>query len=50
MKKKPEALELVLTGRCAHESLVRYADQVTEMKDVKHPYREGGGARPGIEY
>ncbi len=50
LKKKPEALELVLTGRHAHESLLEYADQVTEMKDVKHPYRKGERARAGIEY
>ncbi len=46
---KPEAVELVLTGRNAHESVIEKADLVTEMKDVKHYYNEGIQARKGIE-
>ena len=33
---------LVLTGRGASESIINYADLVTEMKLVKHPFKEQG--------
>jgi cob(I)alamin adenosyltransferase len=47
---KPEKVELVLTGRYAHPDVVKRADLVTEMLDIKHPYAEGIGGRKGIEY
>jgi cob(I)alamin adenosyltransferase len=50
LRAKPEGLELVLTGRGAPEELIALADQVTEMKDIKHPSRAGVPAREGIEY
>lgn len=43
-------VELVLTGRGATPELIAMADLVTEMKNVKHPYERGVGARPGIDY
>ncbi len=46
---RPEKVELVLTGRKAPEELIERADLVTEMKEVKHPYKEGVEARVGIE-
>ena len=46
---KPAELELVVTGRYAHPKIVAAADLVTEMKEVKHYYREGIQARPGID-
>ncbi len=49
MKKKPEGMELVLTGRGATERLMNAADLVTEMRDVSHYYRKGIEARKGIE-
>jgi len=42
--------ELVLTGRGAGDELIRRADLVTEMKEVKHYYTSGVAARKGIEY
>jgi len=50
VKSKPSSLELVLTGRNAPEEIVEVADLVTEMKEVKHPFSRGTGARKGIEY
>jgi cob(I)alamin adenosyltransferase len=50
IKSKPEKVELVLTGRHAPEELYEYADYVTEMKEIKHPYKQGILAREGIEY
>ena len=50
LRQKPEMLHVVLTGRNAHPSIVQFADLVTEMREVKHPYREGIVAQRGIEY
>jgi len=47
---KPEKVELVLTGRGAHPEIVKRADLVTEMLDIKHPFDEGMKGRRGIEY
>lgn len=49
IKNKPENVELVLTGRYAHEKLIEMADLVTEMKEVKHYFSKGIEARGGIE-
>ena len=50
IEEKPENLELVLTGRYAHPEIVRYADLVTEMLEIKHPYQQGIEARKGIDF
>lgn len=47
---KPEALEVVLTGRGATDELIARADYVSEIACVKHPYSAGVSARAGIEY
>ena len=48
---KPSALHLVITGRYAPCELIEYADLVTEMRQIKHPFRaQGIGAQAGIEY
>jgi cob(I)alamin adenosyltransferase len=48
---KPPMLHLIITGRYAPEDLIEYADLVTEMRAIKHPYEEQGiKAQPGIEY
>lgn len=47
---KPENMHVVLTGRNAHERLMERADLVTEMSLVKHPFRSGIKAQPGIEF
>ena len=49
VKSRPGRVELVLTGRNAPEELIRAADLVTEMREVKHYYQVGVPARPGIE-
>ncbi len=48
--KKPEATELVLTGRNAPQEIIQRADLVTEMYAIKHPFQRGIAARQGIEY
>ena len=49
IKEKPEKVELVLTGRRASKEIIELADYATEMKEIKHPYRQGLAARKGIE-
>lgn len=49
IEEKPEGVELVLTGRGATKELMKYADLVTEMKEIKHYYKDGVKARKGIE-
>ena len=46
----PKELELVITGRNAHPKVIRLADLVSEVREVKHYYRLGVQARRGIEY
>ena len=50
LKKKPEMVHVILTGRNAHPSIVEIADTVTEMKEIKHAYTKGIEAQRGIEY
>jgi len=47
--KKPENVELIITGRGAAQALIEKADLVTEMKEIKHYYQKGVAARVGIE-
>jgi len=49
IKEKPQSVELVLTGRSCPEAVFDYANLVTEMREVKHPYKKGIKARLGIE-
>jgi cob(I)alamin adenosyltransferase len=41
---------IIITGRDCPESLIERADLVTEMKEIKHPFRKGIPATKGIEY
>ena len=49
LDRKPEHVEVVLTGRFAPDSLIERADLVTEMKEIKHYYTKNVRARDGIE-
>ncbi len=50
LKKRPEMVHVILTGRNAHPTIVDLADTVTEMRQVKHAYEKGVQAQRGIEY
>ncbi len=51
LRRRPEGMHVIITGRNAPEELVAFADLVTEMRMVKHPYQEQGiRAQPGLEY
>lgn len=47
---RPAGQHVVITGRNALDQVVAAADLVTEMTLVKHPFREGVKAQPGVEY
>lgn len=50
LKNKPENVEVVLTGRNAHQSIIDVADLVSNIQPVKHYWNKGVQAREGIEY
>ena len=51
LKQKPHMLHIIITGRHAPQELIDFADLVTEMREIKHPYREQGiKAQPGLEF
>ena len=50
LKKHDANTNVLITGRSAHKSLIKVADLVTEMKEVKHPFSKGVMARKGIEF
>jgi cob(I)alamin adenosyltransferase len=50
IKNKPPALDLILTGRYAAKEIIRLADTVSEVKEIKHHYAAGIKDRAGIEY
>ena len=47
---KPPMTHVVLTGRNAKEELIEIADLVTEMGQIKHPFRQGIKAQKGVEF
>jgi len=47
---KPEMTHFVITGRNAPEALIEVADLVTDMTQVKHPFRSGVKAQLGVEF
>ncbi len=50
ISEKPKELDLVLTGRSADQKIIDAADLVTEMKEIKHPFRKGKLAKKGIDF
>jgi cob(I)alamin adenosyltransferase len=47
---KPPLMHLILTGREAHPEIIKRAHIVTEMKEIKHAYRQGIKPQKGIDY
>lgn len=50
LRSKPASKHVIVTGRNAREELIELADLVTEMEQVKHPFRSGVKAQAGIEF
>ncbi|HYR42116.1 MAG TPA: cob(I)yrinic acid a,c-diamide adenosyltransferase, partial [Terriglobia bacterium] len=50
LQSRPAHVHVALTGRNAPEAIISIADCVTEMRDIKHPYRSGIPAQKGIDF
>lgn len=50
LKDRPEHVDVIMTGRDAVPELIEFADLVTEMTEIKHPYQTGIKAQPGIDF
>jgi len=50
LKEKPAGLNVILTGRGATSEIIEMAHLVTEMKEIKHPFRQGFKAKRGIDF
>jgi cob(I)alamin adenosyltransferase len=50
LRARPPMQHVVITGRGAPAELIDEADLVTEMKQIKHPFRKGIKAQPGVEF
>ncbi|GAC1361437.1 MAG: hypothetical protein NVSMB38_45090 [Ktedonobacteraceae bacterium] len=51
LRNRSPTLHVVLTGRDAPKSLIEYADLVTEMREIKHPYKtQGIMAQKGLDF
>jgi cob(I)alamin adenosyltransferase len=50
IENKPVLMHLILTGRDAHPEVIKRAHTVTEMKEIKHAYRQGIEPQKGIDY
>ena len=50
IKSKPKNLDLVLTGNYAKDEIIKLADLVTEMREIKHPFQHGIKAKKGIDF
>jgi cob(I)alamin adenosyltransferase len=47
---KPRDLHVIVTGRNAKDEVIEIADLVTEMTEIKHPFRSGVKAQAGVEF
>ncbi len=50
LSRRPAHQHVIITGRDAPPELIEFADLVTEMREIKHPYKSGVKAQKGIEF
>jgi cob(I)alamin adenosyltransferase len=50
LRAKPADTHVIVTGRNAKDELIEIADLVTEMTEIKHPFRAGVKAQAGVEF
>jgi len=50
IKSKPPKVDLILTGNYAKKEVIKIADLVTEMREIKHPFQRGIKAKKGIDF
>jgi cob(I)alamin adenosyltransferase len=49
LNNRPKDQHVVITGRAASENLIKIADTVSEVKDIKHAFRANIKAQKGID-
>ncbi|MBE3561312.1 MAG: cob(I)yrinic acid a,c-diamide adenosyltransferase [Ktedonobacteraceae bacterium] len=50
LRNRDPQMHVILTGRDAPAALIEFADLVTEMREIKHPFKQGILAQKGIEF
>ncbi len=50
LRGRPAGVHIVITGRDGPQQLIEFADLVTEMREIKHPFSQGVRAQPGLEF
>ncbi len=50
LARRPEHMHIILTGRDAHPDLIKLADTVSEVREIKHAYRKEIEPQPGIDF
>ena len=50
LQSKPPGVNIILTGNHMTDQILNISDLVTEMKEVKHPYKKGIRAKKGIDF
>jgi cob(I)alamin adenosyltransferase len=50
IENRPAGVNIIVTGRDAHERLIEIADTVTEMVKIKHAFDAGIAARKGLDF
>jgi cob(I)alamin adenosyltransferase len=50
LRSKPAELNIIMTGNYLSDKILELSDLVTEMKEVKHPYKKGLKAKKGIDF
>ena len=50
LRSKPPLMHLILTGRDAHPEVIELADTVSEIREIKHAFRQEIEPQPGIDY
>ncbi len=50
LRNRPGGLHVIITGREAPQELIEFADLVTEMREIKHPYKRGIKAQRGLDF
>ena len=50
LEQRPDGVNVIITGRDAHEALVAAADTATEMRKIKHAFDDGVVAKKGLDY
>lgn len=50
LRKRPESMHVILTGRRCPSEIIEYADLVSNIKNEKHPFTKGMPAQIGVDF